>query len=226
MKSGTTTLYKYLSQHPQIAKSLRKEPNFFGSRVKIRKERLAYHRLWPNFNPTTHRYALEASTHYTKRKTLCVARRMRRFGGEFRFIYIVRNPVDRIESAIAHHIAKGRAVTDLEELLDRTLTVSRYAQQLHDFRKGFPEARILLLDFEELKQNPISVAAQCAAFLDLDTSFVFVATPPANVRKADHQADKFRLTPEQRERLAEQLREDVITFRDHYGFDVSGWEIV
>ncbi|MEQ8385393.1 MAG: sulfotransferase [Coleofasciculus sp. A1-SPW-01] len=29
-KSGTTTLYKYLCQHPQIYMSVPKEPNFFG----------------------------------------------------------------------------------------------------------------------------------------------------------------------------------------------------
>lgn len=223
MKSGTTTLFSYLAQHPQIARSRRKEPNFFGLNSKWKRGRSSYLKLWPEFDPATHRFALEASTHYTKGKTVRVARRMQRFGGDFRFIYILRNPVDRIESQIAHNIAKGRTQFDGAEPSEYLLGVSRYVCQLDAFREGFGDPKILILDFEELKRAPMAVLERCVAFLELDPEFVFAPIPPANTRKAANRADEFRLTSEQRDHLSETLRPDVLALRDRYGFDVSGW---
>jgi hypothetical protein len=226
MKSGTTTLYKYMIQHPQIAKSRRKEPNFFGLNSKWKKGRSSYLKLWPDFDPAVHRYALEASTHYTKSKTARVARRMRRFGGEFRCIYILRNPVDRIESQLAHNIAKGRTPFDVAEPPQHTVEVSRYVRQLDAFRKGFRHPKILILDFEELKRAPMAVLARCVEFLEIDPDFTFQTIAPANTRKNENRANEFRLTSEQRDRLSETLRPDILDLRDRYGFDVSSWGLV
>lgn len=230
MKSGTTTLYKYLAQHPQIAGSRRKEPNFFGLASNWKKGRPAYLRLWPGFDPATHRYALEGSTHYTKSRTDRVARRMRRFGrefgGEFRYLYILRNPVDRIESQLAHNIAMGRIPLGLAEPPEHAVQVSRYADQLDTLHKGLRDPKILILDFEELKRAPMTTLGRCVEFLGLDPDFAFTPIPPANTRKTENRADEFRLTPAQRDRLAEILRPDVEALRDRYGFDVGGWGLV
>jgi hypothetical protein len=229
MKSGTTTLYKYLAQHPQILGSRWKEPNFFGLKRKWAKGAEAYLKLWPDFDPAVHRYALEASTHYTKApRVRNVSRRIRRFGRSFRYIYIVRNPLDRIESHLAHNIAKGRLPFEVDvagELPRRAVQVSSYAYQLDTFRAGLAEPEILILDFAEFCRTPLDVVDRCVRFLGLDP-FVFSPVEPANVRKSVNRADEFRMDADQRARLAEQLRADVRDFRDRYGFDVSGWSIV
>ena len=225
MKSGTTTLYKYLTQHPQIAKSLRKEPNFFGTKSKWNKGRSSYVKLWPKFDPAVHRYALEASTHYTKDKTIRVARRMRRFDGEFRCIYILRHPIDRIESQLAHNIAKGRIPSDIPEPPEHAVQVSCYVRQLDAFCKGMSDPKILILDFEELKSDPMATLRRCVEFLEIDPQFVFTPIDPANTRKSKNGADTFRLSEAQRAALVERLRPDVEALRDRYGFDVSGWGI-
>lgn len=226
MKSGTTTLYRYLTQHPQIAKSRRKEPNFFGLKSQWKKGPEAYRKLWPKFDSAVHRYALEASTHYTKDKTERVVKRIRRFGADFRYIYILRHPIDRIESQMAHNIAKGRISADIAEPPEDTVEVSRYVRRLDAFHKGFRDPKILILDFEELKRDPAATLERCTEFLEVDPDFAFMPIEPANTRKTANGADKFRLSAEQRALLAERLRPDVVALRDRYGFDVSGWGLL
>ncbi|MCH8112407.1 MAG: sulfotransferase [Proteobacteria bacterium] len=65
MKSGTTTLFELLSQHPEIAPCREKEPFFFASEEKYAADEDAYQMLW-DWDPNRHKIALEASTDYAK----------------------------------------------------------------------------------------------------------------------------------------------------------------
>jgi hypothetical protein len=65
MRCGTTTLFSYLSRHPRICPCVLKEPNFFAERLVRHPPSATYEELW-DFDPARHRYALEASTGYTK----------------------------------------------------------------------------------------------------------------------------------------------------------------
>lgn len=231
MKSGTTTLYQYLNQHPQVCHGVRKELNFFSNAARVKKGRDAYLALWPDFDPARHRIALDVSPGYTKAPAVKgVPQRIRSFadkGSDFRFIYIVRDPVDRIESHLAHNIAQERIAFDVgldDDMMRHALAVSRYARQLDLFREGWGgDPDILLLDFNDLVRRPLDVAERCAAFLGLDP-FAFRPLPPANVRKKQHRAQEFRLGPQARAELGKRLLPDILEFRDRYGFDVSAWK--
>lgn len=233
MKSGTTTLFQYLRQHPQIAPSRRKEPKFFvrdrkGPRAK-RAER--YARLWPGFEPGRHRYAMEASTHYTKAPLIPnVAQRIARHPGRFRFLYIMRNPIDRIESHLAHNLSRRQRLPKFDlanRRLRQAVAVSRYAYQLDLFRDGLGrDPEVLLLDFDELRENPLAATARCVAHLGLDPDFAFTPIEPANVRRPSESGETFRLDAAQRALLADSLRDDVAALRDRYGFDVSRWGVL
>lgn len=229
MKCGTTTLYKLLCQHPAIARHRTKEPSFFGSPGKWKKGRDSYLRDWPDFDPRRHRYAMEASTDYTKLpKFEGVGQRIASFGLPARYIFIARDPVDRIESHLAHNIAKGRIGHDISmshPMLQHAISVSRYAYQLDEFKKDLPEAQILVLDFEDLKRDITPVMASCTEFLDIDRSFVFTPIPPANTRKSDNAGDRFRLPDEMRAELREKLRPGAQLFASRYGFDISSWAL-
>ncbi len=64
MKSGTTSLFELLAQHPQISASAEKEPSFFN-RDSDDDEWRRYTDLW-RWDPSRHLIALEASTSYSK----------------------------------------------------------------------------------------------------------------------------------------------------------------
>src|SRR5688572_4882156 len=65
MKSGTSSFYHYLIQHPQICPAKMKEPMFFTD-YQLQKVSIDnYSDLW-DFDSEKHKIALEASTGYTK----------------------------------------------------------------------------------------------------------------------------------------------------------------
>lgn len=221
MKSGTTTLYDYLVTHPAIAGCARKEPNFFSSR-NGRGGPKRYAEGWADFDPARHRYALEASVDYTKHpRHPMVARRIAAFPAEFKFIYIMRDPIDRIESHIAHNIAKGRVTArDYAAMMEGAISTSRYGYQLDTFRAPLGNPEMLLLDFEDLKREPLALLDRVTDFLGLER-FAFEHRPPSNTRRASS-AD-FRLPRAERAALHAALAGDMADFARDYGFDVAHW---
>ncbi len=222
MKSGTTSLYDYLATHPEIASCRRKEPSFFAA---DRRARLPgrYFRLWPGYDPARHRYAMEASVDYTKQPRYhAVSRRIARFPARFRYIYIVRDPVDRIESHIAHNIAKGRVTAeDHGRMLPSALSISRYGYQLDRFRAGAGDPEILVLDFDELRNDPTRLLGRVVDFLGIDPGFAFAPRQASNTRRPA--STGFRLSPEERAGYHAALAPDMAWFARRYGFDVARW---
>ena len=65
MKCGTSSLYNYLQGHPEICPAIDKEPEFFSENQGHGVQVDNYSDLW-SFNDSVHKYALEASSGYTK----------------------------------------------------------------------------------------------------------------------------------------------------------------
>jgi hypothetical protein len=223
MKAGTTSLFDYLVAHPQIARCRPKEPNFFGSPKKWHKGREWYESLWPDYDPTRHAYALEASTHYAKHPMHEeAARRIAGFDARFKFLYIVRDPVARIESHIAHNIAEGRITLEsYPKRVPHAVNISRYAFQLDRFRKAVGQ-EVLVLDFDELKDDPQRLLRRCTDFLGID-GFAFEARPPSNVRPARNGSETFRLSEAERRELRQELDPDMRRLGATWGIDVAKW---
>src|SRR5262245_54570161 len=98
MKSGTSSLFKYLQAHPEICAARIKEPEFF-SESRPHKQNLArYEDIW-DYDPRTHKYVLEASTGYTAYPMeQNVPENIVKYGIRPKFIYLMRDPFERIES--------------------------------------------------------------------------------------------------------------------------------
>lgn len=168
MKSGTTSLYSYLAQHPEICECRIKEPEYFSHHQSHGVQEKKYEELW-NFDARFHRYALEGSTGYTKYPLeKDIPERISETGIRPRFLYILRDPFERIES---HYNAGFPNPEWNRSILDEHLiNVSNYYMQLQRFRKYFPSDRFLLLDFCELRSSPDKVLHRIYNFLKLDDS--------------------------------------------------------
>jgi hypothetical protein len=227
MKSGTSTLYHLLSQHPEVCRCERKEPHYFSYDPPPQGPS-DYYRRW-DFDPDVHRWALEASTSYAKYPwRVGTPERISEFPAEFRLIYILRDPVDRIESHIAHNVSKdrhGALRTGAVQVGNHPIATSSYAMQLDRFRAAMPDVPVLLLEMTDLKtaEGMRHVTRRCAEFLEIDTSFDFTQIPPRNVRKSAGRTDEAVLSTAQRAELREILSGDVRRLRSHYGFDTSRW---
>jgi hypothetical protein len=226
MKCGSTSLYDYLVTHPQVARCRVKEPNFFS--VPKGRGPEYYPTLWRDFDPARHKVALEASVSYTKlprygATSAAIEAYRQRTGAAFRMLYIMRNPIDRAESHIAHNISKGRCShDDYSSVMRLAIDTSRYAMQLARYHKLAGKDGLLLLNFDELRSDPQALLQRSARFLGLD-DFTFEIRPPSNVRSAVNDSTSFRLPQVERAWLRAALAEDMGTLGRKHGFDVSGW---
>lgn len=187
MKSGTTTLFEMLSQHPEIAPSLVKEPFFFASTEKFSPGKKGYQALW-NWDPNQHKIALEASTDYTKLPFVTdVPDRMASFEGfDFRFIYMMRNPFERIESHILHAIGTKSEIGGITEndrdfslsagVSEAHIAFSKYAYQMDAFASTFGKERLLPIVLETYIAQPKVVLRDCCRFLGVDATYQFSGT--------------------------------------------------
>lgn len=228
MKSGTTTLYAYLAQHPQfLTNRFQKECEFFSQKEQpsdIKTYLRQYLKL-----PLVRQIALDGSTGYSKMPAFPnVAERLKALPGRKHFLYILRDPVDRVESHIAHNLARGTDTTDFTtpEAIEHYLSVSRYAHQLDAYRAAFPDTPVHLYDFQDLKTNPLGLVRQICRDLHLADSYAFKPLAPQNTRSRQSAVQKFRLSDDQKQIIRTALTPDITRLRDEYGFDVSGWNLL
>lgn len=185
MKSGTTSLFNYLAQHPEIAPCSQKEPGFFGRSNRFARGFDYYQNLW-DWNSNVHKIALEASAGYTTISPTTPAHNNKLNSAEsiaefkeatntnFKFIYIMRNPLERIESHYTHiqawkYYDKPIAETDKTKILD----ISKYYMQIKEYYKRFDASNILLIKFEDMKKKPSDCLKKVCHFLEIDTEFEF-----------------------------------------------------
>ncbi|WP_118829954.1 sulfotransferase [Salinibacter ruber] len=167
MKAGTSSLYNYVTRHPNVCPCVKKEPEFFSENQDHAISADSYEELW-EIKPK-HRIRLEASTGYTKYpEEKGIPERIDAYGLNPMFIYVVRDPIDRIRSD--HRYLKQHPNYDEgKSPLDKQyIWRSRYHFQLRQFLDFFPDRdRYLIISFEELASNPAAVVNEVFEFLDL-----------------------------------------------------------
>lgn len=221
MKAGTTTLFNLLAQHPAVCRtwvevpgvSFSKEINYFRKLYRKSHTPLNYDWRFP-FEPATHAWTLDVSPGYAKWPgSKAAPRRIASLPGETRLAYILRDPVDRIESHLAHTLR----VTGEVKSLQHCIRTSRYALHLDKFTAHVPRENILLLDFEQLCREPDAILAQICDFLSIE---------PFDGRIVVHnrRGIEFELDAAQRAELAAAVRPDVERLIGEYGFKpAEGW---
>lgn len=183
MKAGTTSLFSYLQEHPEIGMSRLKEANFFsgppqgvanprGMRCIQRLE--DYERL---FNPRF-RVRGEASPTYTVYPQYTgVPERIKAAIPNAKLIYIVRDPVSRFLSHYGQSVSRDGEKRTLSEVLacnppHSLAWAGFYALQLERFLSHFPEHHILVVDHAALLNDRQTTLREVFRFLSIDDTFV------------------------------------------------------
>ena len=185
MKGGTTSLHGYLDEHPQIQMTAVKETNFFagppsGKPYAKGAERVSrldeYERL---FDPavSVRGEASPSYTMYPRRKG--VPERIEEVVPEAKFIYLVRDPIDRLLSHYHHSLSvDGRRQSLREALGDYRdpecpfTCPGFYASQLDRYLRHFPQERILVVDQTDLRERRAATLREVFGFLAVEESFV------------------------------------------------------
>lgn len=169
-KAGTTSLFHYLDQHPDVAMTRQKELHFFCDPD--------FEKWLPLYQaefPVDAMIRGEASTLYTRSPAIPgVPARIASLVPDARLIYLVRDPVER---ALASYREERFHVTDRrppeeafahpEDPHNAYVAASRYAEQLETFLAHFGRNQILVLDQHELATNAAEVVQQVVEFLGL-----------------------------------------------------------
>jgi hypothetical protein len=180
-KSGTTSLYQYLTQHPEISACREKEPNFFASDEHWQRGMDWYRGLWP---PDAGPILMEGTMLYTWTPMLPnAAERIASIDEDFRFLYIMRDPIERAESHIMYSASRGYVYPD-DPVGDQWLMeVSKYAKQLDEYASRFGRDRLHLLTLEALKENPKQELKRACEFLGIQSNVAFDTSTRHNPTK-------------------------------------------
>ncbi|MDR4507102.1 MAG: sulfotransferase [Candidatus Brocadiaceae bacterium] len=195
-KSGTTSLYHYLEQHPEVYMSPLKEPRFITSQFVtfpfnginawrpeqgITKTFDEYKRLFNNVKnekaigeaSIDNLYLYDGAIKYIKK-----------YLGDVKIIIILRNPIERAFSQYVMFIRNLREDLAFEDALKAEeerinnnwvfgyhyKNVSLYSNQVSEYLKNFTNVKIYL--YEDLKQNTLGLIKDMYAFLGVDSSFI------------------------------------------------------
>ena len=194
-KAGTTSLYGYLVQHPQVYMSPIKEPRFFaleGEKLDFRgptqiinqtsvttlKE---YSQL---FEEVTSQTAIgEASTIYLSHPK--APERIKHYIPDIKLIAILRDPSERAFSSYLHLVRDGYETLNFAEALEAEASRIKenwqplwyykerglYYQQLQRYFERFEPEQIKIYLYEDLAVDSTGVTQDIARFLGIDDTF-------------------------------------------------------
>jgi hypothetical protein len=176
-KSGSTSLYHYLSQHPDIFMADPKEPNYFLGSGPVREEG-AYRALFDAARPGQARG--EASVGYMNDPR--TAGRIQALIPDVEILVVLRHPVER---AYSHYnmlvnagVIPNRPYIDALWEAQRTsnffntgVPTSRYYESLREFKTIFG-GRLHIHFYEDVRTDPRAVLQSIFAQVGVDASFV------------------------------------------------------
>lgn len=184
-KAGTTSLYNYLAEHPDMLPSKNKEVHYFDENYDRGSD--WYRSFFPLKSELEHKITGEASPLYIYDEK--VASRVKELLPDIRFIVLLRDPAKRAISHVQHMIRRGVEKRSLQELfengfdarlaLERSLTdpwrrktftyLDRgcYARQLKHWFRYFDPSQFLILRSEDFYKSTPEVVGNTLDFLGL-----------------------------------------------------------
>lgn len=193
-KAGTTSVFSYLSEHPQVCASSVKETNFFRGEYTgdPAADRERYGRYFPGCDSAS--VIMEASPAYLGCAAL-VAPRIAALIPDVRMLFILRNPIERLYSSYHFHLAKLniRADISFRDYVDRCLAYDRgeadpgrleiagwyldalrfgrYADFLRIYYEHLPRTAIKVMFFDRLMADEGAFMTELSAFLGIEPAF-------------------------------------------------------
>jgi tetratricopeptide (TPR) repeat protein len=181
-RCGTTSLYTYLAQHPQILTPIKKEMDFFSWHFDRGIDWYLAH--FPPMPPGEQFLTGEASPSYFDSRE--APERLYSLFPEAKLIVLLRNPVDRAISQFYRLTGLNwearsldRVISDEIERLNQNpeyiigeepgnyLARGRYIEFIKNWRTFFPREQLLILKSEDFYAGAATTVKQVLEFLDL-----------------------------------------------------------
>lgn len=195
-KAGTTSLYYYLKQHPEVYMSPVKEPRFITAQFlkfplrgikddkrenNIIKSFTEYKKLFENINNEKALGEASADNLYFYEDAI---KYIKDYLGNIKIIIILRNPIERTFSSYQMLVKSIREYLPFEEALKAEdqrknmnwayawhyKSVSLYYNQVRAYLENFKQVKVYLYD--DLVNDTLGLIKDIFRFLEVDTSFV------------------------------------------------------
>lgn len=172
MKCGTSSLYRYISSHPNVVPSSIKETDFFKTDDDFNKGLDWYKSLFTgNGN-----FAFEASPNYTKQHIYPgVPARMHSVLPKTKLIYVLRDPIERAVSHYVHNYSHGRESRQFSDAIrdpnSNYIQTSKYYFQIQAFLEHYSEKQLLLIESERLRTDTANVVNDVFEFIELSPDY-------------------------------------------------------
>jgi hypothetical protein len=190
-KAGTTSLSRYLGQHPDVfMPPCHREPAFFAEHtghdlIEDYLKEFTLAKSEPIIGEKSGAYLFDAHA----------AKKIQEFNPNSKIIIVLRNPVDMAYSLYLHNRREGfEVIPSFEEALEREVSRAidpefihtsfgyyanflyrqraTYAPQIKRYYNVFPAKQILLLKFHDLKNNCLATCQTIFRFLGIADDFV------------------------------------------------------
>jgi hypothetical protein len=194
-KSGTTSVFDWLTAHPEVGGSSRKETNFFREGWTGDLDSDA--RRYGAFFEHCHRQVpirVEASPAYLG-DAATVAPRMRRLAPDMKVLFILRDPIARLYSS--YHFCRskfflpqelsfdeyvdrcfafdqrlqGARQLGLDEWFLKALRIGCYSEFIATFRDELSPGQVKVMFFESLREDACAFMVELSAFLPIEPGF-------------------------------------------------------
>ena len=172
MKASTSLLFELIKKHPDSCMSSTKELSFFDAD----RSDADWAKYLENFRgcPSDSRIIGEASPSYTLAPSgKDVPQRIRRWLGQPKLVYILRDPFERLVSHHLHGCVAGNwnQMEPFLESIDKhpvLLCTSHYAMILRRFTDEFGPDSVHIAIAERLHREPAEELAKLASYLQVD----------------------------------------------------------
>jgi hypothetical protein len=207
-KAGTTWWYDLISDHPDVHRraEVHKERHFFGrfATAAFAPRDVADYHGW--FARPLGTCAGEWTPDYMAQPW--TAPLLAKAAPDARLLVLLRHPVDRFVSGLAH--AERHGATDAGDVVTDAFGRGLYAAALEPWLRCFPGHHLLVLQYERCRADAAGELARTYRFLGLDDGF----RPAALGRPASAPSGtRPTLAAEARERLVDLYRSDVERLR-------------
>ena len=247
-KAGTTALFHYLKQHPEIGMSRIKETNYLA----LKNDPLDFR--GPGDADYIKRFTITTESGYHDQFADCSGKRaigeasplylynpqapaeIKALVPDARLVVILRNPIDRAYSAFLHLVRDRRETThdflealhlepsriaDHWEHIWHYVAMGRYADQIERYQALFPRDQIKIYIYRDFRLAPLSIMQDLFRFLEVDPTFI----PDCSTR---HNAalppeERPPLISEARRFIANALSDDIHRLESLIDRDLSHW---
>ncbi len=202
-KAGTTSIYRYFDQHPQVYMYPEKSTSYFGyedardwqwwdegDAPRLRHFPVkTFEEYEAAFAGAKDEVAVgEVSPQYIRCPT--ASRRMRRSLPDVKVVASLRNPAERAFSGFLMRTRRGESVQTVYEELTPTASHVKegfYYTRLKRYFDEFPREQLKIFLFDDFRREPARVMTELFSFVGVDANVALDTTSrhnPANVPKS------------------------------------------